>query len=213
MAVLKADTNTRQAILQYWQGDLDLPLPIPRSADIPCNLVSHLMIRNGRLEWLQVMRSNDLIWGTPYNFIQFTTFQEIFAGWLGVEVGSYHHVSNSLHVYEIHNEYLRAPTPIDEYIKNEADLRLPYEAWEKTWSKIVDVALALTDASEDGDVFAALEVAKDVETGYSEWIHLLCAESLRRLGNVQLAQKVIAGAGSYWATTWEKWMIYKESQR
>ncbi len=46
------------------------------------------------------MRSNDLFRGVPYNFVQFTSLQEIIAGWLGIGVGTYNQVSDSLHVYD-----------------------------------------------------------------------------------------------------------------
>jgi len=67
----------------------------PASQDILCNVLSMLKIRDGRLEWTQVMRSNDLFRGVPYNFVQFTVLQEVIAGWLGLEVGAYDHVSDS----------------------------------------------------------------------------------------------------------------------
>ena len=34
-------------------------------------------VRQGKLEWSQIMRSNDVLLGMPYNFIQFTGLQEI----------------------------------------------------------------------------------------------------------------------------------------
>ena len=46
------------------------------------------------------MRSNDVLLGTPYNFVQYTSLQEILAGWLDIGVGSYNHYSDSLHLYE-----------------------------------------------------------------------------------------------------------------
>lgn len=70
--------------------------------DRACNLVSHMMVRSGQLRWLQVMRSNDIIWGTPYNFMQFMHLQEYFAVRLGVEVGKYTHIADSLHMYRHH---------------------------------------------------------------------------------------------------------------
>lgn len=93
---------SRQVVLQIWDGRLDLPeeTGVPRAPDIPCNIVAMPKIRDGRLEWLQVMRSNDLFLGTPHNFVQFTVLQEVMAGWLGVEPGHYVQVSDSLHFYE-----------------------------------------------------------------------------------------------------------------
>src|SRR5262249_3724286 len=97
---LRRTPDSRQVVLQIWDSALDLPDPDGRSKDVPCNIMSHLLVRSGKLEWLQIMRSNDLIWGTPYNFIQFMTVQEIIAGWIGVEVGNYTHIASSLHVYQ-----------------------------------------------------------------------------------------------------------------
>lgn len=99
---LKGQPNSRQIVLQIWDGRKDLPHEngSPVSPDIPCNLVSMIKVREGRLEWSQVMRSNDLFLGWVHNVVQFTCLQEIMAGWLGLPTGSYHHFSDSLHVYE-----------------------------------------------------------------------------------------------------------------
>jgi thymidylate synthase len=98
---LANNPTTRQVVLQIWDANKDLPNGdgSARGSDIPCNVVSMLKIHEGALEWMQVMRSNDIFRGTPYNFIQFTYLQEIMAGWLGLRVGSYGLLSDSLHVY------------------------------------------------------------------------------------------------------------------
>lgn len=70
-----------------------------RAPDIPCNVMSNLLVRNGTLHWSQYMRSNDLYLGTPHNFVQFMTLHEVMAGWLRLKVGPYVHTSDSLHVY------------------------------------------------------------------------------------------------------------------
>lgn len=99
---LNSNRDTRQVVLQIWDANVDLPREkgLPLSQDIPCNINSMLKVRDGRLEWTQIMRSNDLVRGFPHNVVQFTTLQEILAGWLNVEVGHYNHYSDSLHVYE-----------------------------------------------------------------------------------------------------------------
>jgi thymidylate synthase len=100
-ALIKNPTS-RQIVLQIWDATDDLPTAngVPLAADIPCNIVSILKVRGGALEWTQIMRSNDIFRGLPYNFVQFTSMQEILAGWLKINVGSYNHVSDSLHIYE-----------------------------------------------------------------------------------------------------------------
>ncbi len=98
---LRHNPDGRQVVLQIWDPINDLPdkSGSPVNKDIPCNIVSLLKVRSGRLEWMQIIRSNDLFRGVPYNFIQFTSIQEILAGWLGVELGSYNQISDSLHLY------------------------------------------------------------------------------------------------------------------
>lgn len=99
---LRSKADSRQVVLQIWDCQSDFPAGdgTPASQDVPCNVTSMLKVRDGRLEWTQILRSNDLYRGVPYNFIQFMTLQEIVAGWIGVEPGSYCHLSDSLHIYE-----------------------------------------------------------------------------------------------------------------
>ncbi len=100
--VLKRNPDTRQVVLQLWDATTDLPdeTGTPRSADIPCNVVSMVKIRNQKLVWTQIMRSNDIQLGLPYNLVQFTFLQEVLASWLCIEPGIYTHFSDSLHLYE-----------------------------------------------------------------------------------------------------------------
>ena len=199
--------HSRQIVLQIWDSKHDLPNPEPRSKDVPCNVMSHLMIRNGKLEWLQVMRSNDLMWGTPYNFIQFTTMQEIMAGWLGVEVGTYNHISASLHAYERHWYEVEAiETRNLEIPVNRACLGIKsYTEWEKLWARLVDIAVQLTKFVEAGDLLALANDSADMPKAYFEWIALLTAEALRRRGYLSEAKKMISYAGAFWATSWWLW--------
>jgi thymidylate synthase len=98
---LSAQPHSRQVVLQIWDASSDLPVHAgqPRSQDIPCNICSLLKVREGRLEWTQIMRSNDLKLSWPHNIVQFTTLQEMMAAWLDLELGFYTHYSDSLHVY------------------------------------------------------------------------------------------------------------------
>ncbi len=200
--------HSRQIVLQIWDHRKDMPDPLPRSKDVPCNLISHLMIRDGKLEWLQVMRSNDLYWGLPYNFVQFTTLQEIIAGWLGLEVGSYVHISDSLHVYKRHwtdlstRDLTSASVP-----KNESDLRVgPYEKWETYFREIVSFAMRLI-GSTSLDGILAVDVASNIPLAYREWLSVLKAETLRKHGHLAEALKTIRGAGIFWERSWSQWAL------
>lgn len=100
--ILSKAPDTRQAVLQIWKPEIDMPTGEgkPVSQDIPCNVMSLLKIRDSRLHWTQIMRSNDVMRGLPYNIIQFTLLQEVMASWLGCDLGEYFHLSDSLHIYE-----------------------------------------------------------------------------------------------------------------
>lgn len=99
---LSSNPGSRQIVLEIWKPDIDLPINAgqPNNDDIPCNICSLLKIRQGKLLWTQIMRSNDIVYGLPYNLIQFTSMQEIMAGWLKIKPGEYLHISDSLHMYD-----------------------------------------------------------------------------------------------------------------
>jgi thymidylate synthase len=65
-----------------------------------CNIALMFTLDEGKLDLLVIRRSNDVVWGLPYNIIQFTSILEYMAGWLGIPVGTYAETINSLHIYE-----------------------------------------------------------------------------------------------------------------
>lgn len=199
--------HSRQVVLQIWDSTRDLPNPEPRSKDVPCNVVAHLMVRQGKLEWLQVMRSNDLVWGLPYNFVQFTSLQEIVAGWLDVEVGTYTHLSDSLHAYQRHWGKVSAAIQVAETApQNAADLRIKsYDEWETLWGRLIDGALALTRETKAEALLAVAGGLQDIPAGYKEWVAVLTAEALHRRGFTASAEEIIAHAGPFWGTSWRRW--------
>jgi len=112
---LKKDINTRQAVITLWNPWKDNLQE--GSKDYACNNVCYLKVREGKLYWTQVIRSNDLIFGTGQNVFQFTHFQEIMACWLGVDVGTYTQITDSLHVYQndFYKKEEKSPNRLDIY--------------------------------------------------------------------------------------------------
>jgi len=92
--LLKNDPDTRQAVMSVY-GFQDRH----ESKDIPCTVSLHFMIRDGKLNLTTYMRSNDLLWGTPYDINGFCFIQEFLARALSVELGTYTHIVGSLHLY------------------------------------------------------------------------------------------------------------------
>jgi thymidylate synthase len=93
---LKNDPDTRQATIVLFDPFKDYR----ETKDKPCTNLLRFMIREGKLNMTVFMRSNDIILGTPYDIFNFTMMQEMMAGMLGIEVGVYNHIVDSLHIYE-----------------------------------------------------------------------------------------------------------------
>lgn len=95
------EPTSRQILLDIWKPEIDLPQNQGKAnnSDIPCNIISMLKIRQGKLYWSQIMRSNDMYLGLPYDVLLFTSLQEIIAGWLQLDLGEYTHFCDSLHYY------------------------------------------------------------------------------------------------------------------
>ena len=96
VAKLKADPDTRQAVINVFSANRDYV----DEPDIPCTLALQFMIRDFALDLHVTMRSNDIWWGLPYDMFQFTQLQMSVANVLGMPVGEYYHMANSMHAYE-----------------------------------------------------------------------------------------------------------------
>ena len=177
---LRADPSSRQVVLQLWDTARDLPHSdgSPQTSDVPCNLASILKLRDGRLDWTQVMRSNDVIRGFPYNLVQFTTLQEIIAGWLGVKVGIYHHWSDSLHLYELDRSRFVAVGDRDLEPNNET-LTSTAEEGEQLISQLYERLLKLTSPKLAKSELAGL-AALPAHPGYQSLLAVMAAEAARR---------------------------------
>lgn len=99
---LREDAFTRQAIIHI------KPIQTYDSKDYVCTLTLSFYIREGKLNLIVNMRSNDLMFGTTYDVFMFTFLQELMAVELGIDVGTYSHFTNNLHYYLKDEEKLLA---------------------------------------------------------------------------------------------------------
>jgi len=96
--LLRADLLTRRAMLSLWDhSGLN-----SSSVDVPCTATIQFLVRSGRVHAVVTMRSNDSIWGLPYDVFLFTMLQEYLAVTLNLELGEYTHFAGSMHLYERH---------------------------------------------------------------------------------------------------------------
>lgn len=205
---LKNNPDGRQIVLQIWDPNTDFPNEEgqPVAEDIPCNVCALLKVRNGKLEWLQIMRSNDLYRGLTYNFVQFTYLQEIMAGWLGLGLGAYNQISDSLHIYQkdaakFNVSYSVATEKNTDSLclkKNESDLI--FEEMGHHIKELTNRDLTRTD-------LLALASLNNAPHAYQNMLLVVASESARRRGWIQVAQEIMGDCtNAVLKDVWQRWL-------
>ena len=205
---LQNNPDTRQVVLQIWDPSMDFPSSDgnPMNADIPCNICSFAKIRDGRLEWTQVLRSNDLFLGVPHNFVQFTSLQEIMAAWLGIEMGYYRHLSDCLHTYTRDLENIRGFGGIrreDNYdvlcfTKPESDIF--FADLSRKMDKMTSPFLSIKK-------LRSLSRQDDLPQALQNWLLVVAADCARRRKWINLSYELMAGCSNpALKQLWERWL-------
>lgn len=209
--VLDHDSDTRQVVLQIWDSRIDMPKPdgTPVSKDVPCNIISMLKVRDGKLEWSQIIRSNDLFLGLPHNLVQFTSIQEIVAGWLNIECGTYNQISDSMHIYEDNKETVSKSLPSTRAILNTDSLALPRKESELVWKELELRAEKMIAEKLKENELAALSRWNSAPQAYQNILAVLTAEASRRHKWIGMADEIMATvctspAFKYLWTEWQR---------
>ncbi len=205
--VLDKNPDSRQVVLAIWDSKSDFPAAdgSPVSEDIPCNVCSMLKVRDRYLDWMQIMRSNDLFLGAPHNFVQFTMLQEIIAGWLGFKIGVYGHLSDSLHVYEKHIDKfsvaLTAPTAT-----NCDQLGLAKADSDVVLHEVTNIAEALTAQDLSTVQFRNLCAVDELPEGYRNLILIMAADAARRRKwNAEMDRAALHCTNPVLQAAWDRW--------
>lgn len=94
--LLKKDRNTRRAVLNISDPTIDRI----NTKDMQCTIALQFIVRDGKLNTTVYMRSNDVYFGLPYDYIFFISLATYIATRLELKVGTYTHVATSMHMYE-----------------------------------------------------------------------------------------------------------------
>jgi thymidylate synthase len=94
--LLRDDPASRRAVLVLAVPKSDLD----RSRDIACITTVQFLVRNGSLDCVATLRSNDAYLGLGYDVFFLTMLQERLALELDIPLGQYHHHTASLHLYQ-----------------------------------------------------------------------------------------------------------------
>lgn len=198
--------ESRQVVIQIYDTKKDFPIDKgqPQSEDIPCNICSLLKVRQEKLEWSQIMRSNDILLGMPYNFVQFTSLQEILAGWLGLEVGSYIHYSDSLHLYC--RDFSKIEIGQVQELENMDSLSLGRNESERIFKEIYDRMTALTNINiSEKDIYSLAQL-KSEYIAYNNIMFIIAAYVAKKLCYNNLVDELVRKCeNEAYAAMWDRW--------
>jgi thymidylate synthase len=150
ISILRKDPSSRRALITFTR-----PEDIAEDAlDFPCPATMQFLIREDKLIVIVSMRSQSAYGVLPYDVYLFTMIQEMVAIELGIEVGKYIHISNSIHIYE------------DEVgkVKELLDCSLVSGEMEK-----MTLPSPVTDSSILGAEKTIRMAGNFVKTGYGYW--------------------------------------------
>ena len=213
--VFAHNPDGRQVVLQIWDPTKDFPKDDgqPIAPDIPCNICSILKLRDGKLEWSQIMRSNDAFKGLPYNFVQFMTLQEVVAGWIGAIPGTYTHFSDSLHVYEEDMKNAFASSQVLAP-KNPDSLALPKSEADPIWAEMNRRTDVLVASDLTAKQIARLARIEGAPQAFTNLMAVVAADAARRRKNFDAAHKAIALCDNpLLQQIWSRWMEWKKPSR
>ena len=110
VAALKEDPSTRQAVMVYTRPSMHDDATTFGMSDFMCTNAVQYVIRDGKLDAIVQMRSNDVVFGYRNDFAWQQYMLERVAGEVGEVAGTITWQVGSLHVYERHFNLLEELT-------------------------------------------------------------------------------------------------------
>jgi len=101
--LLKKEPGSRHGVIVTWDPAQD-GLSLVKKKNVPCPYTFTVNIIGGRLHLHNIVRSNDVILGVPFDVLGFALLQCILAQELGVKPGIYSHSISNAHIYDTHFE-------------------------------------------------------------------------------------------------------------
>lgn len=116
--LLKNDPTSRRAVLNI----SDPAINRIKTKDMQCTIALQFLVRDNKLEETVYMRSNDVYFGLPYDYVFFVTIGEYIASQLGLELGTYTHHATSMHMYLRDIEKFDETVSSDNIVINTKDI-------------------------------------------------------------------------------------------
>lgn len=141
--LLEKDPSSRHGVVVTWDPSSDGLGGVSKS-NVPCPYTFTVNIIGGRLNFMNVVRSNDMILGFPHDVAGFALLQLMLAQKLGVKPGVYTHTIANAHIYDIHYD------AAEELIKRasasqQIRLELPGNSYDRAEKKDVSLVDEIND--------------------------------------------------------------------
>lgn len=164
---LSQSPGTRRAVINFHQAGVENY----DGPDVACTMFMQFTIRDGYLHAFTSMRSQDMHWGYPYDVHNFQWLQEVLAGILEVDVGTYTHYMNSCHYYvEREDDVLDAADELERV--RFPDIRLSENDLQRAMYYLkFGLGWARKDHVPEGEI----DVLSGISTFYADWLRFMTA--------------------------------------
>jgi thymidylate synthase len=158
--LLQNDPSSRHGVVVTWDPSSDGLGGVSKS-NVPCPYTFTVNIIGGRLNFMNVVRSNDMILGFPHDVAGFALLQLMLAQKLGVQPGIYTHVIANAHIYDTHYEaaedLIARPTS-----SKKITLVLPENSYDRAEAKdaslVEDINAPLAEQYKPGERIKGLRI-------------------------------------------------------
>ena len=204
---LKTDPDSRRAVIHI-RSPHD---SILANLDVPCTLSLQFFLRNDKIHMVTSMRSSDIILGLAYDIPAFTIFQELLAVQLTKELGrpiglgSYTHLSASLHVYERHFKMVEKILEEDKKQDYLNLLEMPLMPGEPPLAALDHIERDIRKSRCEKTLNSVLEQSCLNDAYWTDWCKILASHRAIKLKDANLANKLLL------STTFEGYRYFAKS--
>lgn len=196
---LKSDPDSRRAVIHI-RSPKD---SILATLDVPCTLSLQFFLRNDKVHMIVSMRSSDAIFGLTYDVPAFTLFQELLALQLTDELGrpiglgTYTHLSASMHIYERHFKMVEKILEEDTKQDYANILEMPPMSSMPPIHRMMVVQADLREAGcakrIEGIIDEATNNVELQDSYWLDWCKVLASHRAAKLDNKEFSNNLLLG--------------------
>ena len=177
--------------------------------DVACTMSLQYLVRDGKLDSIAHMRSNDMLLGFTYDTHAFQWLQEVIAGFLGLELGSYTHIDNSAHIYSRNFDAVDSIIRKYESIYENGFEPLSALVDRKTFEKDWDLKEKVEELGRNHKFDEALEIMENgfLTDYYKAWAGVMVFADAYRAERKDVCTEILEK--DFVKNEWKKWLLRK----